>query len=498
MATAKKLFDFIKSLTSNEKRYFRLQTSLQTGKKNYSTLFEAIDAMENYDKALLIKEFGDEKFVKNLHVTENYLFNRLLESLRTFHADKSIVARINNLLLDAELLKKKGFYELSLKKLKKAEKIALKNHKHFFLSEILPLKIDLIASTKQKKIIELVDDLYHQAVENYRRLQEENKYIYLHYWFLLVFRKWRQPKDEAILEKMEEGMQLVADRGYPKDGTFKTKYYYYTIQSIYYQIKRNYLAGNKIHEKIIEVWESHPEMIKYNLSVYMARLANYINNCITNGLHEKAQAIIDKLETLSTKNYDEEGEKFQNVYFYKQYCLLSTHQFEEAQKLIPAIEKGMKKYATKINFSRELAFYYNTTINLFLVEEYEQALEWLDKILSVTRTAEPRKDLQRIARILQLAIHYMLGNRDTLEYMFRSVYRNKKLKKEMHLFEKTVLTYFKKLLKVAPSSREEQWLLQGFKEELNSLASEQKKTTGFEEFSIWLEQVTNDQLSKEV
>ena len=43
------LFDLIKSLTSSEKRYFKMYASLQKGNKNYKDLFNAIDSMQIFD-----------------------------------------------------------------------------------------------------------------------------------------------------------------------------------------------------------------------------------------------------------------------------------------------------------------------------------------------------------------------------------------------------------------------------------------------------------------
>ena len=121
-----------------------------------------------------------------------------------------------------------------------------------------------------------------------------------------------------------------------------------------------------------------------------------------------------------------------------------------------------------------------------MLEDYEAAADWLNKILTITRTHEPRKDIQRFARILQMAIYYKLSSHQALEYLFRSVYRNKKLKEAMHTFEKVTLQYFKKLLTTPANSKAEKALFQSFRAELEQLTVAEKKVTGFEEFLIWV------------
>ncbi|MGH1338563.1 MAG: hypothetical protein ACRBFS_20785 [Aureispira sp.] len=486
MASSLELFEVIKSLTSNEKRHFQLSTSLQNGKKNYVLLFEEMDAQEEYNKAQILEKLAEYKFVKSLHVTENYLYKRIMESLRAFHADKYVTTKLYKLLTDAEILNRKGFYKLSMEVLNRAEKLALKHHKSLILAEIAPRKIELIVADREKHLTEQLEELYEQSQGVCHQLQEESTYVYWHHWLVLVFRKWRDPKDPVVLQKMEAIFQSVTQSAFPEQGTFQTQCYYYTIQTLYYQLTKQYEVGNVIHAKILALWEDHPNMIKEQLSVYMARLANYINSSLTCQKGALVYVLIEKMEGLKVTTFDEAGEQFQNVYFYKQLHYLNAQQLEEAEALIPAIKDGLEKYASKINPARRLAFYYNSTITYFLLEDYQAAADWLNKILTITKTHEPRKDIQRFARILQMAIYYKLSSYEVLEYLFRSVYRNKKLKEAMHTFEKVTLDYFKQLLKTPANSNAEKALFRSFQEELEQLTEAEQQVTGFEEFFIWV------------
>ena len=49
MKPSSELFDLISTLTKSEKRFFKLQSSLQSGDKNYVRLFDLIEKMESYD-----------------------------------------------------------------------------------------------------------------------------------------------------------------------------------------------------------------------------------------------------------------------------------------------------------------------------------------------------------------------------------------------------------------------------------------------------------------
>ncbi|MFK7798285.1 MAG: hypothetical protein AB8E82_12590, partial [Aureispira sp.] len=219
-------------------------------------------------------------------------------------------------------------------------------------------------------------------------------------------------------------------------------------------------------------------------------MANYINNSLTCGQYELVYELIEKMERLQTITFDEEGEQFQNVYFYKQLYYLNAQQLDEAAKLLPAIEKGLEKYAQKVNPSRKMSFYYNSTITHFLLEHYSEAAVWLERILQTAKTHEPRKDVWRVARILEMAICYKLGHYEVLESRLRSVNRNKKLKEEMHVFEQVTLQYFKKLTGVPASVSAEKALFGQFKNALKALTAIEQRVTGFEEFLIWVNRMS--------
>lgn len=487
MASSVELFQLVKSLSSNEKRHFRLLANIQKGEKNYLLVFDELLEMEEYDRAFLINKFNAFKFIKSLHVTENYLYQRIMESLRLFYENQNTNALLKNLLFDAELLEKRGLYLLSLSILKKAEKLAYTHHKHLYILEILTRKIKIIVAYDRKLLIEQIEENYTELNKICTQLAQEMQHRYLHHWFLLTFRKWRNPKEEGIQTIMKKRYNELCLIPYPKEGTFYAQYYYLTAQSTFLHTIQDFEESDKIYQQIALLWEKHPAIIQANTQNYLTQLANYISNSIMGQKYDLAKTLIAKMEEITTHNFDEEGEKFQNVYYFKQFYHLNLKEFAQACTLTANIEIGLKKFDPKINKSRRLSLYYNTTVAHFLNGDYQHAADWLNKILAVTRTDEPRKDIQQFARILQLAIYYKLSSNEVLEYMFRSIYRNKTLKQQMHQFEKIVLNYFKKLINIAPQSKEERKLFEELFQKLTSLENSEKKVLGFQEFCLWLE-----------
>ena len=50
MKPSTELFSLIKSLTKSEKRFFKLNSALQAGDKNYLKIFDFVEAQHKYDE----------------------------------------------------------------------------------------------------------------------------------------------------------------------------------------------------------------------------------------------------------------------------------------------------------------------------------------------------------------------------------------------------------------------------------------------------------------
>ncbi len=108
------LFSFIKDLTKNEKRFFRLYSNLyNTGNsKNYLILFDILDKMKTYDAAKVTQQLKKESPKAKLSVVKHYLKQHLFDSLHTFYRKKIPAIQNNNILNTSYmLLHKKQFAE---------------------------------------------------------------------------------------------------------------------------------------------------------------------------------------------------------------------------------------------------------------------------------------------------------------------------------------------------------------------------------------------------
>jgi len=484
MAVGKQLYDLVHSLTPNEKRHFRLKFPT---KSNYLLLFEGLEIMKRYSQEQLLEKLTDCSFSKDLHVTENYLYQRILESLRSYHAEKDETAQLYSYLQNVSLLEERGFYDLSHKMLLKAKRKAETLNNHLLLIDILQRLAKTLAATTTKKLEVQTDEICEQLNKSATLVKEEAHYFSLNQTCFVHYRTWKIAKTEKQKAYVEKVLAQPLLQKFPDGGTFNTQYLFHNTRNSCYSMLRQYKTACTEMEAVVLLWDNNLFMQKQYPTKYIIQISNLITQKLKLNKLSAVPILLKQLEKIEPQSFNEAAELFQNIYYQKLTFYLNIHNFEEAAKLVPAIEIGLTTYKDKINRARELVFYYNVTVLFFLYQKYEKAIHWLFKIQDIKRTNEVRGDVQRFSRILQLAIYYKLGSFEVLEHMFRSIYRKKKLVNALHDFEKIILTYFKKLIKVSSRSQEEQLLFFALKAKLLKLPEQQKMILGFEEFLLWIE-----------
>ncbi|MBK7959259.1 MAG: hypothetical protein IPK03_14900 [Bacteroidetes bacterium] len=144
LKTSYELFTLIKSLTPEEKGYFKKMSSFDARSEKYGLkyvlLYDAIDQAENV-QTFLSKEFEQnlirEKIVKNYADEKSHLQDLILKALRTFHSNRQVDMKLSDALKDIFILKERKLPNLHLKAIIKAKEIATKYERYLRLIEVI-------------------------------------------------------------------------------------------------------------------------------------------------------------------------------------------------------------------------------------------------------------------------------------------------------------------------------------------------------------------------
>jgi tetratricopeptide (TPR) repeat protein len=270
--------------------------------------------------------------------------------------------------------------------------------------------------------------------------------------------------------------------------SFVAKVLYHRILSIYYFSISNFESFYSSSKKLIELLEANKLLLQEDASEHIAALSNHVVSCGRLGKIDEVRQTLDKLIGVKAITEDDEAKINRQYYMNKFRLCISTGEFEEG-----AIElKRHLKIAgnhDKEQFVKS-TFYLQYFCIYFGNGSYDQALDCLNEWLQLSENME-RKDLQSLARILNLIIHYELGNTVLLESLLRSTYRYLNKANRLSDFERKMINFIKEAGK-PHSKKEMQRILETLKQDFEEL-SRQPSYGVFDLFDIiaWLESKIN-------
>ncbi len=507
MRSSDDLFRLIKSLSKSEKRYFSLQTSLHGGEKNYLELFEAIDRMDVYDEARLKKRFEGRAFTRQFNVAKRYLHDLILRHLRGYHTDFTLQARCEEMLKSAEILHEKGLTDQAERLIDKVIRLAEENGIPLPLLEALQWKLKLHRpAVESESSIDAELDRLRGALDALVSEARQERIMRL-----LTFQfQHSHPDEPEVEQRIEELMRdpLLAD---PANAlSTKAKGDYYTSIGFYHFSRREFDRALPTTEALISLIEAHPDALLDNLVEYRTAIHNRM--LLLRRMHDLERWSSELIElrrkirafesTMRLKSRRALLSLYNTLYVnLVTYCVLVVD-LDLGRRLAPEVAEWLDRNEEDLEVQDHVVFHDNLALIRFNLGEYRLALHHLDRVLR----AEPYrvKDVYFHARLMELIVHFELGNIEVIPYRIRSIYRFYRSRHALHAFESLVLEFFRRLLRVTTMAelQEELTRLKGKIEEgleqsemrrmlesFNYLAWIESKVTGRPFVEIYQEQV---------
>ncbi len=440
------LFRLVQAMSKAEKRHFRQFAKSNSLSSNYLSLFEAIERQEEYDEKAIKLQFKGKAFIKQLHVTKNYLQNFIFKSLRSFHQTPSKDAELKNLLRDVEILFDKGLYNHCHYALKKAEKMAQTYERYTSLLEVFAWQRKLLltqfGNTKAKTSI---NQILKKEQRTLQHLTDLNEYWHLTYNLTDLF------IDPQNRSKTAEH-HLFHSPPHPDYTQAVTLHYH--IQYVWNVMKQKPLEAAQSLNQLIEILEQYPERIQDNPNAYMTALGNKIGMLLQTRQLEEIPTLIRKIRHIPKDFKVKNKQKINLKLLLRSYNIelelyRDTGQYEKGIALIGEIQGWITKEHKNISEDYTLQFYYQFAYIYFMHQDYTKALDWLNKMVN-EQFADSRMDLQIYARLLVLMIHLELDNIMVLKYSMAAYRRFLKKRRQLEVFEKILLRFFSKICMALP------------------------------------------------
>ncbi len=256
-------------------------------------------------------------------------------------------------------------------------------------------------------------------------------------------------KGIASLEQNSEKLSFIDENelinNIKNADSYKAKMLYYRVLSLYYLASRNLNKFHKTSEKLLFQIESQKYMIEEDASEYISALSNHV---IASGSLKKFSEVeetLNKMNAIKANTFDDELKIYRQYYLGKFRLYIDSGEFEKGFEELEEHIKRRRKFDD--NLFKKDTFYIKYFSICFGVGRYEEALNYLNEWLGMSRNIE-RKDLQSLARILNLIIHYEMNNIDLIESLLRSTYRFLTDKDFFAEFEKKFLSSFREAIEI--------------------------------------------------
>ncbi len=455
MSKGDKLYRLVHSLELNEKRYFKLQASVQKKESNLAKLFDYYVDAKQFNETELRARFKGQKFLGQLAVTQNHLYESILKAMRSYHLKRSMEFKLQGMMQDVQFLYEKGLVEQSAQLLKKVRKAAVKHESFLIILTVLEWESRLLSEGfyvgKDEFDIDAVSEEYYEilgALQNEREYIDLQSKIFNNYYKIGIERKNKNYKtNDQIIKQFalkDENRAL----------TFRSKCCFLNIHAQYHKINGNWDEAYKYRRQLYELVEDKVGT-GYNRDIlqrYFVSLNNLIPICISLGKLKEAEEYIEKMEAIeerSLKTHFSEELK-DRILLQSSLARLALYtrlgRKEEGLILVndleilkPKLELYHRKYVV-------LHLYFNVAYFLFTIGQHSPAIRWLNLVFNDT-DVKSVEDLHSSTRILTMILQYELGRSELLEYLARSTYRFLNKLEGLYKFEEVMLSFMKKVSK---------------------------------------------------
>ncbi len=477
------LFELISILSGQEKRYFRIWVEKQKGSKRYLDLYTFLDKQSSYDETALKRAFPT---IKQLHVVKNYLYNNILQCMRSFHAEKSPEMIVRGYLDNIEFLYDKGLYKAADKIVEKAKKHA---HSHALLEYLLRLK-DWERRLHLFKNKNLGQQLFETIVEEraiiVKTLNLEHEYMALHDNLVKLIQQGFRVNSDTQKKDIELIIQNMNSLQQHKTLSIRAKLYFIRAHLLYSIYTNDYNSSDNWGQQLLNLFEQQPSLIKANTIAYITALQNrllvlgYLNQ------FDEFEEIIDKLKSYEKHSTHVAIYIFSYAYHDILDWYLESNQPSKLNDLLVDIEHKLSLYKTQMTQESVHTYYYNLSLVFYELNVLDKAIHYINQYLNY-QNRDANELMYDFGRLFSLLIHFSLKNYQYVASEATAMYRYLYRKKKMSSIEKTMLLFLQDYTTFSPKKLKD-LLLQLKSELIEAYAIPYEKSTkALFDFEKWVD-----------
>lgn len=488
MLKSESLIHLINNLTKQEKKEFSLYISNKP-EKDYIFLFRLIDDKKISDPEELKMAFLAAKPASSFNTVVIYLFDLLIDILTRLRTEQDSYYLLFNELLHARVLYEKSMYQECFQVLKKVKEKAVYYENHFALLVAQRLELNYLLTLDFEDMDEqkLLNKQYkmNNTLKSIRQLNEQSSL-----YELLKYRMINRGASRSLEEtqKLDDlvtcEISIVASAGVEN---FEIKKNHQLFQANYFITVGDYKAAfnsfvelNKLFEENSHLWNNPP--VYYLMTVEgMLESLRIMHN------YEGMNYFIEKLAKLSSPSSSFQLNVMYVIFIYRLFSFIDAGDFDKAGIWIAEHQASLidKMLLLKEQQQAEMSLY------IALIHlgngEYRKARKRLSA--TIGRGHLYSLPLFRTIRIVNVMIHYELGDIDYIQSEIRSIKREMSKNKGYNLKVESFLLKFLNYSFADTNRKKRAEIWESMAEEVHALYADKYETQILRKFDFvaWVE-----------
>jgi hypothetical protein len=454
-ASKDNLFVLIKSLSSSEKRQFKLYANRLENNTDakFLMLFNLLDKMNVYSEDVILKS----KVVTKLQISnlKAHLYKQILVSLRMNPVNQNIRIQIREQLDFATILYHKGLYKQSLKILDKIKNIAIDHEEKNIAFEIVELEKVIESQYITRSIAGRADELAIQAKTLSKQNVIASKLSNLSLQLYGMMLKSGYAKTDAEMNEITSYFDNKLPKFKIEELDFREKLWLYKAHLWHSFLIQDFLMCYKYASKWVDLFNENQQMIFLN-PVWYLKGNTYLLECLYLIKHKSyLKKVLENLEKTISLDAFPKNDNLSSLYFISFYnTKFNLHflegNFADGFYLVDEVIKKIKKNEDRIDEHHIMVFYYKIACLYFGAGENKKCIEFLKKIIE-NKNLSMREDLMCFARVLSLVAHYDEGLDYQLEIQLKSTYTFLIKMNELHEVQREMIKFLKNLGSIYPN-----------------------------------------------
>jgi hypothetical protein len=456
MKDSPELFELIRKLSSNEKRYITVNIRSQSDNPSYFRLFKAIDALKEYNSDKLLASIKNEPFAHRLPAVKHYLHQLILKNLRNFYSGGAMDIDFHESFIDISILYQKNMLAQAEKLLQKVQKEAEQKEMYEFLNLCYLWKRQINYGGKYSEKDEL-HALYRKQNEINKIIENLNSYRYIQDQLILFNSKkgFVRSKTDANWVKTVLKDPLIANKS--KALTPGAVSHHYDIRALCFYMLQDYKQSLTNLNANYQLLEKRIHFDRALLLTYISVGANRSLLCTYLRDYKGAIEALISLRQIPEKARKEKWhysisdttifELEYDCYHYEIVANIICGRYTNNLTLINEMDELVKKPLSPINEKLLLLFNYYSAYTHFVLSNNKQALFYLRRILNYRKEDTLiREDIYCYAKLLYLVIHYEMRTDDFPLYLLKSTYRFLAQRNRVYGVEDAILSFIRNKL----------------------------------------------------